>query len=65
MKTTLVKDYKVFEGSYNTQMPLLNKENFNTLTTKDLMQYKIQAIQSKDKDEILLTDYSLRSTATK
>ena len=53
MKTKLFQgDYKIFEGSYNSRMPLLVQEGLQPLTTKDLMQYRLQAIQSKDKDEI-------------
>lgn len=54
MKTNLIQnqDYKVFEGAYNNQMPSLVKEGLIPLTVKDLMQYRIKAIQSKDKGEI-------------
>ncbi len=52
MKTKLIQNYKVFEGGYNTQMPLLVKEGLQPLTSKDIMQYRLQAIQGKDKDEI-------------
>jgi len=53
MKTNLIQgDYKVFEGGYNSQMPLLVQEGLTPLTSKDVMRYRLQAIQSKDKDEI-------------
>ena len=52
METNLVqKDYKVFEGSYNSKMPLLVNEGLQPLTAKDVMQYRINAFKSKDKDE--------------
>ena len=51
-KTSLIQDYKVFEGRYNSQMPLLVQEGLTPLTIKDVMQYRLQAIQSKDKDEM-------------
>lgn len=51
METNLLqdKDYKVFVGGYTTQMPLLVKQGFTPLTAKDVMEYQIKAIQSKDK----------------
>ncbi|MCX6711598.1 MAG: hypothetical protein NT139_00985 [Candidatus Woesearchaeota archaeon] len=52
MKTNLIQDYKVFEGIYNQIMPLLVKENYQPLTTKDIMLNRIKAIQSKDQNEI-------------
>src|SRR3989344_8200505 len=52
MKTNLIQDYKVFEGKYNEQMPLLVQEGLTPLTIKDVMKYRLQAIQSKDKDEM-------------
>ena len=53
MKTKLIQgNYQVFEGRYNEQMPLLVQEGLTPLTTKDVMQYRLQAIQSKDKDEM-------------
>src|SRR3989344_7747914 len=52
MKTNLIQDYKVFEGKYNEQMPLLVQEGLTPLTVKDVMKYRLQAIQSKDKDEM-------------
>ncbi|MFH0936237.1 MAG: hypothetical protein V1815_00990 [Candidatus Woesearchaeota archaeon] len=51
MKTNLIQDYKVFEGTYNQIMPLLVKENYQPLTTKDIMLNRIKAIQSKDQNE--------------
>ncbi len=53
MKTNLIQgDYKVFAETYDTQMPLLIKEGLQPLTTKDLLEYRIKAIQSKDENEI-------------
>lgn len=53
MKTKLIqKNYKVFEGRYNTQIPLLVQKGLQPLTVKDVMQYRLQALQSKDKNEI-------------
>ena len=53
MKTKLIQgDYQVFEGRYNAQMPKLVQEGLQPLTVKDIMQYRLQAIQSNDKDEI-------------
>ena len=61
METILItkKDYTLFKGSYNTQMPLLVSQGFRPLTTRDIMQYRLQALQSKDKYEIdfWLNDY--------
>ena len=38
MKTNLVQgDYKVFEGRYNAQMPLLVQEGLTPLNSKDVM----------------------------
>jgi hypothetical protein len=52
METNLIQDYKIFNGRYNEQMPLLVNESLEPLTAKDVMQYKLQAIQSKDKGEL-------------
>ena len=59
MKTKLIQwDYKIFEGrnsdnvQYNAQMPLLVKKGLQPLTAKDIMQYKLQAIQSNNKGEM-------------
>ena len=53
MKTKLIQgDYQVFEGRYNSQMPKLVQEGLTPLTVKDVMKYRLQAIQSKDKDEM-------------
>ena len=52
MKTDLVQNYRIFEGRYNEQMPLLVQESLTSLTAKDVMQYRIKAVQSKNKDEI-------------
>jgi len=52
MKTNLIQDYKIFEGRYHKQMPLLIQEGFQPLTSKDVMEYRIKAIQSKNKNEI-------------
>jgi hypothetical protein len=52
MKTNLIQDYKIFEGRYNEQMPLLVNGGLQPLTSKDVMGYRIKAIQSNDKDEI-------------
>src|SRR3989338_1393913 len=52
MKTDLVQNYSIFEGRYNEQMPLLVQESLTSLTAKDVMQYRIKAVQSKNKDEI-------------
>lgn len=51
MKTSLIQDYKVFEGIYNQIMPLLVKENYQPLTTKDVISNRIKAIQSNNKQE--------------
>ena len=37
MKTNLVQDYKLFEGNYNTQMPLLVNQGYAPLTAKDIV----------------------------
>ncbi len=50
--TKLVQDYRVFEGAYNRQMPLLVEFGFQPLTAKDVMEHRIEAIQSNVKDEI-------------
>ena len=53
MKTKLIqRDYQVFEGRYNSQMPKLVQEGLTPLTVKDVMKYRLQAIQRKDKDEM-------------
>lgn len=52
MKTYLIKDYRIFEGSYNTQMPKLIKSGLQPLTAKDVMQYKVKSLQSNNPDEI-------------
>jgi len=52
MKTNLFQDYKIFEGAYNKIMPLLVKENYQPLTTKDIMLNRIKAIQSNNKQEL-------------
>ena len=51
MKTNLINDYKSFQGSYNKQMPLLIQEGLQPLTAKDVMEYRIKAIQSNNEDE--------------
>jgi len=52
MKTDLVQNYRIFEGRYNEQMPLLVQESLTPLTAKDVMEYRIKAVQSKNIDEI-------------
>ncbi len=53
MKTKLIQtEYKIFEGKYNIQMPNLVQEGLQPLTSKDIMQYRIKAIQSNDENEM-------------
>ena len=63
METNLIQgNYKVFKGRYRDQMPLLVKEGLQPLTTKDLMQYRLQAIKDKDEIEFWLSRYFDTST---
>ena len=58
MKTKLIQgDYKEFNGRYNEQMPLLVNEGLQPLTAKDVIQYRLQAIQSKDKIDFWSSRY--------
>jgi len=64
MKTKLIQDYKVFEGNYNSQMPLLVEEGLIPLTFKEIMKYKVGAIKSKGNKEMYFWLNSYWDTST-
>ena len=54
MKTKLIQaDYKVFEGTYNEQMPRLVKGGYKPLTSKDVMEYRVKALKIKIKMKLI------------
>ncbi|TKJ16907.1 hypothetical protein CEE44_00015 [Candidatus Woesearchaeota archaeon B3_Woes] len=45
------KEYELFHGAYCNMMPLLRQEGFRPLTSKEIMSYRVKALQSQDKNE--------------